>query len=657
MTERHKTKWDERGGHTSEEELRLYADGELDAQDGALVKAHLEACWSCRVKLDEVQETIADFISYRNHVLRPLVPPPPNNWRGFDSLLKRVSAVAEDRSLWAQFVSLVGRTFANLRAFAASPLAIRFAVGLTITAPLVAAWIVFNREQVVTAAELLKRASDSQTQKILSVSQPVIHQRIRISRRRGSLAQPETVRLETWNDLNHSRFRQSTGEYGTGSGSDRESERHSTWSGSYRAPTENMLAALERIFRVNRLDWRRPLSAVSFAEWRKSLSGKNEEIQRSRLADGAEALSLRTISTEPPRLGAIFEATLTVGARDWRPFRQTLRVNEEAGVAEYELLETAFEVVSLADVNPATFAESQATNLAAEPSLVVPLPVVSSSPAPASAPIGLEIETLALLSQAKADLGEQISVERTLEGALRIVGVVESEERKQELKRALATVLGSPGVRFEIETVEEAMRRARHPAAPSSTVVEQRATTSGSLPVEEELRRYLSGQGRGGDPQLDDEMRRLARRTVNASFNIRQHAQALKRLGERFTSDQWRSFDGAARARLFGLIESHATAIRAQSYELRRSLQPIFKVDEPVPAEGEEIASAPDLIRAVNQLVELSATSDRVIQSAFTLSTEDAPRQAIKTSAFWSAIADLEQIARQIQTAADRLRK
>jgi len=655
MTERHKTEWDERGGHTSEEDLRLYADGELDAQGGALVKAHLEACWSCRVKLDEVQETIADFINFRNQVLRPLVLPPPNNWRGFDSLLGRVTEAAEDRSLWAQFASRISRTFANLRALAASPLAIRFAVGLTLTVAVVAAWIVFNREPVVTAAELLRRGVESQTQKILSVSQPVIHQQIQISRKRGSLAQPETVKLETWNDLNHSRFRQSSGGYDAGSG------RYGAGSGSDRTPTEpaDMLIMLERIFRENRLDWRRPLSVVSFAEWRKSLRGRNEEIQRSRLADGTEALSLRTISTEPPRPGAILEATLTVRARDWSPFKQTLRVNEEAGAAEYELLETAFEVVSLAGLDPAIFPETQAANLPAATPMGAPSPIASPAPSSAfaSASVSLEIETLALLSQARADLGEQVSVERTPEGALRIVGVVETEDRKQELKRALAPALGSPAVRFEIETVEEAMRRASQPAASSPVVIEQRSTSSGALPVEEELRRYLSGQGRGAGPQLDEEINRLAHRTVNSSFNIRQHAQALKRLGERFTPEQWRSFDEAARARLLGLIESQATAIRAQSHELRRSLQPIFKIDEPAIGAGAEIAGAPDLIRAINRLVELSATSDRAIQSAFTLSTEGAPGQFIQTPAFWNAIAGLEQIAGQIQTAAARLRK
>ncbi|MGH9842092.1 MAG: hypothetical protein ACREEM_25340, partial [Blastocatellia bacterium] len=301
--------------------------------------------------------------------------------------------------------------------------------------------------------------------------------------------------------------------------------------------------------------------------------------------------------------------------------------------------------------------------LAAATPMAAPSPAPSPSPLPAIAPVpvaasvSLEIETLALLAEAGADLGEQVSVERTPEGALKIEGVVETEERKQELKRALAPALGSPAVRFEIETVEEALRRSKPAVAPPPAVIEQRTTTASVLPVEEELRRYLSGQGRFTAEQLDGEVQRLARRTVNASFGIRQRAQAMKRAVERFAPEQWQSFDETARARLLNLIESHASAVREQALALRRSLQSIFNKGELLPASSDaEIADVPDLIRAINQLMELSATSDRAIQTAFTLSTEDAPAQAIKTPAFWGALTRLEQVAGQIQTRVAGLR-
>jgi hypothetical protein len=682
MTEHQKADWTESGGHPSEGDLLFYVDGELDAQAGTRVKAHLEACWSCRVNLEEVQGTIGDFIGYRNQALRRLAPPPPGGWRGFDARLKRLSESAVDRPWRLRILSLLTRPFTNLRgpftnlrgAFN-SPLTTRFTVASLILLAAAAAWVVFNRAPVVSATELLERATEAQTQKILSTSQPVIHQLIQIKRKPRPLSsagapsnensRPEVAKVETWNDLNNARFKQVGGEdRPTGAG-----ERNNAVAGA--RDRQGLLGGLEEIFRTNRLDWRRPLSAVSFAEWRKSLRGKTEEVRRERLADGVEALSLRTISTDAPRIGAVVEATLTVRARDWSPLRQSLRVRQEGGEVEYELLETGFEVVSLAVVHPSIFADSAPASLhtpapvaaAARPAAETDTPpaaLVSGRANHTPADAGLEIETLALLSKAGADLGEQVNVEHGPEGLLRIEGIVDSEARKQELRRALNPVLASASVRFEVETVEEALRRAKPDSGvpPVPQLLEQRATRANALPVEEELRGYLIAQGRFANERLDGEIQRLARGLANSSFNLRQRAQAMKRLSERFNAEQWQSFDIASRARLLSLLESQASALREQGHALSRSLQPIFKRNEPpsagVGAGG--IGDVTELKQAINQLVELAAASDRAIQAAFTLSTDAAPTQAIKTAAFWDALAGLERVAGQIQSGVVKLR-
>jgi hypothetical protein len=53
---------------------------------------------------------------------------------------------------------------------------------------------------------------------------------------------------------------------------------------------------------------------------------------------------------------------------------------------------------------------------------------------------------LQLLNQANAFMGEQISVTHASDGRLLVSGLVESEERKSELQRALATVRSTPAV-------------------------------------------------------------------------------------------------------------------------------------------------------------------------------------------------------------------
>jgi hypothetical protein len=57
--------WLESMRHISDEELVRYADGELSSKRRAEVEAHLEACWDCRARMEEIQTAIARFV--RNH--------------------------------------------------------------------------------------------------------------------------------------------------------------------------------------------------------------------------------------------------------------------------------------------------------------------------------------------------------------------------------------------------------------------------------------------------------------------------------------------------------------------------------------------------------------------------------------------------------------
>src|SRR5437879_2771541 len=98
-------------GHPSEDELLLYVDGELEAKATNHVRNHLEACWSCRVRTEKIEDTISSFIDYRNQVLKPLVEQPPRGWRGFDGRLNRLSNEVGRPSLFANLRGTLGRIF------------------------------------------------------------------------------------------------------------------------------------------------------------------------------------------------------------------------------------------------------------------------------------------------------------------------------------------------------------------------------------------------------------------------------------------------------------------------------------------------------------------------------------------------------------------
>ena len=45
--------------HVSDEELLLLEDGELPLSRSAEIRSHLEACWSCRTRVKEIEDTIS----------------------------------------------------------------------------------------------------------------------------------------------------------------------------------------------------------------------------------------------------------------------------------------------------------------------------------------------------------------------------------------------------------------------------------------------------------------------------------------------------------------------------------------------------------------------------------------------------------------------
>lgn len=48
--------------HPSDQDLLLAADGELSRGRAKRVRKHLDACWSCRARMREIENTIADFV-------------------------------------------------------------------------------------------------------------------------------------------------------------------------------------------------------------------------------------------------------------------------------------------------------------------------------------------------------------------------------------------------------------------------------------------------------------------------------------------------------------------------------------------------------------------------------------------------------------------
>ncbi|HZS10141.1 MAG TPA: zf-HC2 domain-containing protein [Blastocatellia bacterium] len=623
------TCWDENDGHSAEGHLPegrllLYLDGELPPKEAALVQEHLTACWSCRMNADRVQEAVFAFVKYRDEALRSLAAPPSDEKR-FGRRLEDLRERLGNRSWLAHLYDSGRRIFPAAR-LAALPRPLVWAMACLVASFVAVALHTWSdRVPVVTASELLQKASEAQARELRATAQPVVYQKLRI--RRGARG----ATWELWRDTTNSRFRQSAGK---------------ATEGPVRQSDDPTLASeLMEVLRANRMNPQQPLSVAAFQTWRQSLAAKREEVSRSQTEAG-ETLTLRVSAATAIAVGQITEASLVVGGRDWRPQAQSLKVRGENEIREYELSETAYEVIPLAALT--VFTEPApaptATRIPAAPPPATETPPLAN-PLPTRAELqNAEVAALYALHQLKADLGEQIEIARESNERIVVRGQVETPERKRELISALK---GIPFVAARIQTFDEATA----PAAPAqlpATIAPPPEANGDSAPAnvnlfERRLVRYFAE--RAAAPEDAAAINRRIAQLANSAFAESSAALAngwaLRRLAERFDDSPDEQISGAAAARLREVIGNHLAEINTRSRNLRTLLEPALvsiartqsgAAPSPQPAEGTRKARVMQLFKAVEQVQRLSY---RLFNSGQTIaaSPEEAARRMLQALA------------------------
>lgn len=592
MDKQLKSDWAEQEWHPSDDELLLYVDGELGRKEAERLRTHLEACWSCRVRSEKIQETISGFIDYRNNVLKPALEP-PQGWRMFDAKLGRVVEESGKRSL----LTLVRESLEKL--FSAPRFAVALASSLCVALLLVA---LLPRSTTVSADELLQQAAVAEAQQIRAVTQPVVYQKLAVRRISPTPSPDHSATLEIWHDTTNSRVRQTVGGGPQVSGGGEEEVSYPITNPQLQASDTQfvpaVVAELKDVFLTNRLDWQHPLSPTSFQAWRTSLEQKHEEVQESALAGGLKVLTLKTIPKAPVAIGAIVEVDLVVRAEDWHPVSQYLRVRAEEGEREYELTEIAFQVVSLDAIGPFVFAEPPVAPIVP----ATPASVVSSSPSAAEL-AAAEMEARSALHDVGADLGEPIEIVRTSSGKVEVRGLAETAERKQELLTALRDI---PLVTVAIQTIEEAREAelkapvASLPsppeASPAPTAPEpmsaaptpppfatEEVVASGRLPIQEELEKYFAARRRSdGSTEAERAGVRLditefSNKVLALCEGTLSEAWALRRLAERYSGEELAQFSPQSQWQLENLVRDHIRAMRERIEGAHTLLRPVLR--------------------------------------------------------------------------------
>jgi DNA-directed RNA polymerase specialized sigma24 family protein len=352
----------------------------------------------------------------------------------------------------------------------------------------------------------------------------------------------------------------------------------------------------------------------------------------------------------------LLKATLVLNRADLHATRQTLSVRQGTEVREYSMVEASFERVPATTTRPSVF-EPDAELLPSGESRAVPTPdnekkVDAASqpivPSPVTATPALEVEVLRLLNQAGADMGEQISVTRNADGRLSVEGLTETQKRKQELLDALNGLRSNPAVKIDIQTLDEAL--ARQPKGQNSSgpiSFETSQPSSNTLPVDKELRQYFAARN-VSEAQTDEAIHQFASRVIRRSLQIVKHARALKMLAERFSPEELQTLDADAKSKWLLLITQHAQALQQESAAMRRGIGPLFPFASQSASESAVIKSDADLARAAEHLFQMCSENDRVILSAFSISSDSSKASSIKSVTFWRSLQEAETLAVRI---------
>jgi hypothetical protein len=84
--------------HLSDEQLVRDVDGELAAGDRKPVKAHLDACWKCRARRQELEKAITDFVRVHEQEFDARLPPAAGPRALLKARLGQLSAAGSSRA-------------------------------------------------------------------------------------------------------------------------------------------------------------------------------------------------------------------------------------------------------------------------------------------------------------------------------------------------------------------------------------------------------------------------------------------------------------------------------------------------------------------------------------------------------------------------------
>jgi hypothetical protein len=282
--------------------------------------------------------------------------------------------------------------------------------------------------------------------------------------------------------------------------------------------------------------WDDPLSARSFAAWRRLLPSKRDQVFSIR--DGNGENRFYRVQTETPT-GVLRMAALTLRADTLSPVKGAFHFEHQNEVT----IEDAGEMSE-----PPGKLETRNNH-------PLPRPALVKEVGPQE-----ELRVFAALDAIGADVGESVSVDiAPSKQQIIVAGVGLSPDRERQIRQALADIPNT-GTRFT--------------SGQATAVVDRSPDTRTSPPGSNDapLQHTLEQQA-GGAQQFQA----IADKALNASSTILQRAHALSVLAEKFPPPVASQFSQPEQETLRSLRRRHAIDIEHATAELKDALLPLLR--------------------------------------------------------------------------------
>jgi hypothetical protein len=561
-----------RNSHLSYEDLVALVSDEASLDAGEKIRKHLDSCWHCQARYQELKQSIVEIVQNLNAYVGDLSSRARIAKCRLDQDLQRLAVEKERPAPFTQVLGMLesklpSRFLFRQLAFAAVCVVALLAIfPLTSTAP-------------ISAAELLQRSKQAEQQMMQTVADPAIHGMFRVTKK--SSGREQSMTWEIWEDTVHNRVRNRVeGEQGTSPAGGPTSRVATTYSS--RTDSSPLLADLQHVCQVNGIDIAHPLSPDGFDNWRHSLRGERDEVFATSLPAGDRGMDLRTTPTQAPTEGRILSAELIVRSGDWHPVEQRFTVQGATATQEYDVVETAYQVVALESAPASIFAEAMPPVLPAPLRRRMPVTPAVVLPTPQQLDEA-EISSKFALYRVDEFLRGQIRIAQDPAGTVQIEGMVETEQRKSELTSLLESI---PYTAVKLRTSEEALNDLQAlPEADSTASVA--ADQPFIQPDGEEVKRnqaWVQSQWNqygkqfqdNGSNTLDQKMVEISNEAIAHTRAASFQAWALRRLAQDYPRERVRGMSAWSQLLLEMMVQDHARLLGVEIGQLNSMVNPVL---------------------------------------------------------------------------------